>query len=179
MRKKRIKTKKEELLEIVDNQNKPLGVMPRSEVHRQKLLHRSVLVLVYNKEKKLYLQQRSYKKDRYPGFWDLSASGHILVGESAEEAALRELKEELNIELNRVKFVHKISASKETDNEFIYLFSTGTCSQIPIPNAKEVIRGIFVSKSELEYLITSFPSALTPGILYFWNLGILFSPVTF
>ena len=179
MRRRKIKTKREELLEIVDSQNKPLGAMPRSEVHRQKLIHRSVLVLLYNKEKKLYLQQRSYKKDKYPGFWDLSASGHILAGESAEDAAIRELKEELGIELNRLKFVHKISASSETDNEFIYLFSTGLCSQIPIPNKKEVIRGIFVNKKELEYLINTFPSSLTPGIVFFWKLGLLFSPITF
>ncbi len=178
MRRKKIRLKREELLEVVDNNNQPIGIMPRSEIHKQKLMHRSVLVLVYNKEKKLYLQQRSYRKDRYPGFWDLSATGHVLAGEAAEEAALRELKEELNIVLNRLRFIHKIPASSETDNEFIYLFSSGPCAQIPIPNSKEVIRGMFVSKEELACLIDSFSSVLTPGIKYFWYLGLLFSPVT-
>lgn len=40
-------------------------------------------------------QKRSQYVDRNPGKWDVSAGGHINLGETVEEGALREMKEEI------------------------------------------------------------------------------------
>ncbi|MFZ1248967.1 MAG: alpha/beta fold hydrolase [Candidatus Saccharimonadales bacterium] len=47
----------------------------------------------------ILLQQRAKDKRTWPGFWDISAAGHIDFGESPLQAALREAKEELGITL--------------------------------------------------------------------------------
>lgn len=44
-------------------------------------------------------QRRSEKVSRYPGDWDLSAGGHINLGESPLEAAVREAHEEIGAEI--------------------------------------------------------------------------------
>ena len=38
----------------------------------------------------MFVQQRSQRKDRQPGLWDSSASGHVERGEDYDAAAVRE-----------------------------------------------------------------------------------------
>lgn len=40
-------------------------------------------------------QRRSQNVSRYPGYYDISAGGHINLGESLTEAAVREVREEI------------------------------------------------------------------------------------
>ncbi len=47
----------------------------------------------------LLWQRRSEKIDRYPGDFDISAGGHINLGESVVEAAVREAHEEIGAEI--------------------------------------------------------------------------------
>jgi isopentenyl-diphosphate delta-isomerase len=164
-----------ELIEVVDSRDTPIGALPRDRVHAQGLYHRSVLVFVYNKQKKLYLQQRGPNQAAYPGCWDLSATGHVQAGESKEEAARRELAEELRISVFRLHWVRELPASRETDREFVSLFATGPCPQDPVPNPEEIARGLFVEPHELDYLARSFSSLLTPGLMFCWNAGYLFA----
>ncbi|MBR2836960.1 NUDIX domain-containing protein [Candidatus Saccharibacteria bacterium] len=49
-------------------------------------------------ELELLWQRRSDKIDRYPGDYDISAGGHINLGESLIEAARREAREEIGVE---------------------------------------------------------------------------------
>jgi isopentenyldiphosphate isomerase len=178
MGRRRRPTRKEASLEVVDRNNKPVAAFPRSLVHEQQLLHRRVIVLLYNKKKKLYLQKRSRRKGRFPACWDISVSGHVYAGESCLEAALRKLRDEIGVSLSRLQVVNELQAGPETDHEFVTLFSTGTCEQVPSPNPADVEKGLFVEKHELDYLVRSFQHLLTPGLIYFWRLGRLFSGVS-
>jgi len=178
MGRRRRPTRKEASLEVVDQNNRPVAAFPHSLVHKQQLLHRRVSVLMYNKKKKLYLQKRSSRKGLYPACWDISVSGHVHTGESCLEAALRNLRDEIGVSLNRLQVINQLSAGPETDQEFVTLYSTGPCEQVPSPNPAEVEKGLFVEKHELDYLVRSFQHLLTPGLLHFWRLGRLFSGVS-
>ena len=88
----------EELLEVIDSSGRVLRLAPRSEVHGNPTLrHRVVHVLVLGAKGGLYLQKRSMDKDVAPGKWDTSVGGHVDPGESLQEAALREMAEELGV----------------------------------------------------------------------------------
>ena len=50
-------------------------------------------------ELELLWQRRSEKIDRYPGKWDISAGGHINLGESSVQSAIREAREEIGIKI--------------------------------------------------------------------------------
>ena len=82
---------------VVDGNDRILRYARRSEVHGNNLRHRAVHILIFDEAGEVYLQQRSRWKDRHPLKWDSSAAGHVAARESYEEAARRELEEELGI----------------------------------------------------------------------------------
>jgi isopentenyl-diphosphate delta-isomerase len=168
-----------EWLEVVDEANSPLAVMPRRRVHDLALPHRSVFVLLYNRQNKLYLQKRQMDRERHPGCWDLSATGHVLAGEAKLEAGLRELYEELRVEAGKLHKIFELPGSRKTGQEFVTLFRTGPCRQIPDPNPKEVATGMFLERHEVAFLVHNYPHLLTPGVVTFWNKGLLFAGISF
>jgi len=91
---------KHELFDIVDKDDNVVGRATRGEVHRNKnLIHRSVGVAILNSRGEIFLQQRSVTKDTDPGLWTISCSGHVLAGDDYRVTAIRELKEELGLDL--------------------------------------------------------------------------------
>ncbi len=101
---------KEEMIEIVNEAGQVLGIAPRSRVHgNPALMHRVVHVLVLDKDGRILLQKRSMSKDVAPGRWDTSVGGHVDPGEQLEEAAAREMREELGVDLKTCliyKYIH-------------------------------------------------------------------------
>ena len=87
-----------ELFEIVSELGEIIGTAPRSLCHADPwFVHRSVHVLVFGRDGKLLLQLRAKGKDVQPGKWDTSVGGHLAPGETYEQAAVREMREELGI----------------------------------------------------------------------------------
>src|SRR6202011_1498244 len=111
----------EERFAVVDASDQILGTASRADVHGNNLLHRAVHILIFNKTGEVYLQKRSPYKDRHPLLWDSSAAGHVDAGEEYDDAARRELKEELEIDIGLEK-VLKLPASERTGQEFIWLY---------------------------------------------------------
>ncbi|WP_034632704.1 NUDIX hydrolase [Maridesulfovibrio bastinii] len=161
-------------VEVVDSQNRPLAVVNVLEAHRQSLMHRSVIVLAYSPEGKIYLQKRSQNKKLYPGRWDVSASGHVFFGQSFEKTAINELWNELGIKTDKITEIAKFEASPSTGNEFIKVFIHEKMTTIPNPNPEEVESGYFYSKSELNWLISEFRELLAPALVFLNDQGLLF-----
>jgi isopentenyldiphosphate isomerase len=86
-----------EIVQIVDENNVEIGAISRRLMREQNLIHRASYVLVFNGRDELFVQQRTLSKDIYPGYHDIAAGGVVVAGESYEEAAERELAEELGI----------------------------------------------------------------------------------
>src|ERR1043166_2616546 len=113
----------EEIFDVVNDRDEVVDRKPRSEVHRLGLLHRAVHILVFNSRGQIFLQKRSMKKDRQPGVWDSSASGHVDSGEDYDTTAVRELREEIGLALNCApRRLFKIAARPETDQEFVWVY---------------------------------------------------------
>lgn len=113
----------EEIFDVVNDHDEVIGQRPRSEVHRLKLKHRAVHVLVFNSHGDLFLQKRSMKKDCFPGTWDSSASGHLDSGESYDACAIRELGEELGLIVSVVpERLFKVDACAGTGWEFVWIY---------------------------------------------------------
>ena len=113
----------EEIFDVVDENNCVIKQLPRSEVHRLSLRHRSVHLLVFNSKGELFLQKRSMKKDCSPGTWDSSVSGHLDSGEGYDECVIRESKEEIGLVLNSVpEKLFNIDACEDTGQEFVWVY---------------------------------------------------------
>lgn len=90
----------EELIDVLDENGVKTGkIVTRSEVHKKGLWHRTIVVAIVNDDNKVLMQQRSYKKDKNAGMWDISVAGHISTGQDALSAASREINEEVSIDL--------------------------------------------------------------------------------
>lgn len=86
-----------EYFQTFDDEGRPLGLVPRDEVHARGLWHKSAHVFLFTGSGELYVQQRAADKDLYAGAWDFSVGEHLKPGETHEAAALRGLAEELSV----------------------------------------------------------------------------------
>jgi isopentenyl-diphosphate delta-isomerase type 1 len=152
----------EEILEIVDNNNRVIGTAGRSEIHKQRFMHRSVHVFLFNSAGELFLQKRAQTKDEFPGYYDSSAAGHVNPGESYHEAAERELKEELGIEAP-LKKVTELPASRETGWEFVSFYSAVADDAVML-NRDEIEEGRFYSLKEIRAFLLSDGDKFTPSV---------------
>nr|WP_207715511.1 NUDIX domain-containing protein [Clostridium beijerinckii] len=121
-------------MSFYDEELNEIGIASRSEIHANGLLHKVVhcwIVDECSNEKWIYLQQRSYKKKDFPGLYDISAAGHVDIGEKIENALKREVKEEIGIEINsrNLRFVgsirEKLNLNSFLNNEIceVYLYN--------------------------------------------------------
>jgi len=126
--------KNKEILSFYDDELNEIGTALRSEIHSKGLLHQVVHCWIVDEicnEKWIYFQQRSYGKKDFPGLYDISAAGHVDIGEEAEVAAKRETQEEIGIVINpkKLKFIGSIREEMQLDNFFnneicnVYLYS--------------------------------------------------------
>lgn len=72
----------------------------RGEVLKDGDYHLVIHVCIFNSQNQILLQKRQSCKVGWPNMWDLAAAGSALTGEKSHEAAIREVKEELEITLD-------------------------------------------------------------------------------
>ncbi len=89
-----------EFLDIWDESGKPTGqVCEKSMAHQKGLFHPTVHIWFYTSTPSLLLQKRGSNKQTFPNLWDVSVAGHVSSGESILDGALREIKEEIGLQL--------------------------------------------------------------------------------
>jgi len=137
----------DEVFPVVDESDVAVGTERRKVVHERGLRHRSAHVLVFNTAGELLVQLRAASKDTYPLHWDVSVGGHVCPGETYEQAARRELQEELGL-AGEIRFLRKIPASQRTGWEFVAVYVM-TTNQTPRPNAHEIVECRFMALSGL------------------------------
>jgi len=157
----------DERFPIVDKNDRILRYASRSEVHGNNLRHRAVHILIFNQAGDVYLQQRSRWKDRHPLKWDSSAAGHVAAGESYDDTARRELKEELGV-LVALQKIAKLPASQKTDQEFVWLYR-GFASGDVVPDRSEIEKGAFMPPTVIDGWTSARPEDFAPGFLECWK----------
>lgn len=95
-----------EPVERVDEQDRVLGVVDRDEAIRNGWPHRIATTVCRDPQGRVLVHRRPEHVSRFPGHYDWLIGGAAEVGESYEEAAARELAEELGVR-TRVRFVFK------------------------------------------------------------------------
>ncbi len=158
----------EEIFDVVDENDNVIGQAPRSQVHARGLLHRAVHVFVFDTQGRLLLQKRSATKDEFPLCYTSSSSGHLNAGESYDEAAPRELEEELGLQ-SPIEFLTKLPASLETANEHTALYRAVT-DEVPKFHLEEIESGQYLSLQAIADMIDDNPDEFSPPLraLFHW-----------
>jgi isopentenyldiphosphate isomerase len=159
----------EEVFDVVNAQDQVVERKPRSEVHRLGLLHRAVHVLVFNSRGEVFLQKRSMLKDRQPGVWDSSASGHVDAGEEYDRSAVRELQEELGLVLAEApRRLFKVAACPETDREFVWVYRCESEGPFTL-NPQEIDAGGWFVPDEVTRSLATRPNEFATAFNLIWK----------
>lgn len=99
---------KEEQVILVNEQDEPIGLMPKLEAHEKAILHRAFSVFILNGKNEILLQQRAHQKYHSPLLWTNTCCSHQREGETNIEAGNRRLFEEMGITAELTELFHFI-----------------------------------------------------------------------
>jgi isopentenyldiphosphate isomerase len=171
---------KKELIDVLDEQGKRTGAKAtKREVHEKGLWHQTVHVWVFNSKGEVLLQKRAADKDYWPGYWDISAAGHLSEGETPEQAILREMEEEIGIKV-KLSQLKKVCVRKESknipergyhNNEFqhAYLYKfDGGAQQVKLSDGEvELVKFVPIEELERELKDTELSKKYVPHGQYY------------
>ncbi|MFC1229242.1 NUDIX domain-containing protein [Streptomyces sp. Sce081] len=141
----------DEILDIVDEEDRVTGRAPRGEAYARGLRHRCAFILVRDAEDRIFVHRRTSTKLVHPSLYDMFVGGVVGAGESYAEAALREAEEELGV-----------SGLPRPTHLFTFLYDAGDgrswwsavhevrCDLPVRPQPEEVAWHAFLTEPELE-----------------------------
>lgn len=159
----------QELLDVVDENDRVIGARTRGEIHARGLMHRATHILVFNSQGELFLQKRSMSKDENPGLWDTSAAGHVNSGEDYLTCAVRELDEELGISGDvSLKLLFRLPVSSLTGMEHSTVYACQYDGPLKL-QAEEIDEGLWVSPQAMSQRVKDSDPSLTDGAKLIWK----------
>jgi isopentenyldiphosphate isomerase len=160
----------EEIFDVVNERDEVVGRQTRREVHRLGLMHRAVHVLVFNGRGQVFLQKRSMLKDRQPGLWDSSASGHLDSGEDYDTCATRELREEIGLSLPAPpRRLFKLAASPDTDQEHVWVYRCEAEGPFTL-QPEEIERGDWFAPESVTRWLAERPEEFASALRVIWKV---------
>ncbi len=149
---------------LVDEQDMPVGVMEKMEVHQKALLHRAFSIFIFNERGEMLLHKRADKKYHSGGLWTNACCSHPRPGEDTLAAAGKRLQEEMGIVTDIKKafdFVYRAELDNGlTEHEFDHVF-TGIYSGEIVPDKEEVSDYCYKAIDEIKDSIRSHPQKYT------------------
>jgi isopentenyldiphosphate isomerase len=159
----------QEIFDVVNGNDEVIDRRPRHEVHRLGLKHRAVHVLVFNARGEVFLQKRSMKKDTAAGLWDSSASGHLNAGEDYDAGAVRELREEIGLEIpGPPQRLFKIDAHPETGWEFCWVYRCEDEGPLEL-NSEEIEYGEWFAPAKITHWMAEKPGEFASSFRWIWK----------
>jgi isopentenyldiphosphate isomerase len=139
-----------ELVDVLDDAGRRVGTVSRREMRARRLPHGATYVLVFNARGELFVHLRSPDKDVYPAHWDVAIGGVLAAGESFDDGARREAREELGVDVAPERlFAFRWADSSNDVHGVVYrAWHDGPFVLQP----EEIVRGEFVSFAALEAL---------------------------
>ena len=138
----------QELVDVIDDEGRTVGVVTRREMRAKRLPHRVIYVVVFNRAGELFIHLRTASKDLYPSFWDPVIGGVVAAGESFAQGVRREVREEIGIDAEPEElFPFRFTNDKSIIQGMVYrLDHDGPFTLQP----EEIVRGEFVTLAEID-----------------------------
>ncbi len=154
---------------IVNDKDEIVGSAEKGEARKQGLIHRITRIFVHDGNGKVLLQKRHPKAHDSPNKWDFSAAGHVDEGENYEQAAKRELEEELGLEDVPLTILFSFYTEKTADVERIRRFNTVFLAKvndhtIVRPNLAELGGVEWFTKTQVTDMIRNNPDDFSSSI---------------
>lgn len=140
----------DEIIDIVDENDRVVGRSPRGEAYAKGLRHRCAFVLARDAEGRIFVHRRTPGKLVFPSLYDMFVGGVVGAGESYDEAALREAEEELGVSgLPRPEYLFKFLYDDGAGRTWWSAVYEVRC-ELPVrPQAEEVAWHDFLPEAEV------------------------------
>jgi isopentenyl-diphosphate delta-isomerase len=141
----------DEKLDVVDRNDNVIGWKNRSELYREESSNiRVVNVFLKNDQGKIWIPRRSANKSIFPLHLDMSVGGYVRSGESYEEAFRREVKEELNLDIDRLQWrlLGHLTPYEDDVSSFMKVYEIKT-NQTPSYNPKDFVEYFWLRPNEI------------------------------
>lgn len=113
-----------ELWDLYDrDRNKTGEICVRGKGVPEGRYHMVVHICIFNSQGELLIQKRSESKPLWSGKWDLSVGGAAQSGDSSWQAAQREVKEELGLDIDFSKIRPSLTINFDNGFDDIYLLN--------------------------------------------------------
>jgi len=160
----------QEQIILVDEADREVGLAPKLAAHVEGLRHRAISVSILDGRGQMLLQQRALDKYHSGGLWTNACCTHPRVGETAEGAARRRLREELGVDCD-LRFALRTHYRADVgggliEDEVVHLF-VGAYDGVVTPNPEEVAGFEWVSRADLRARIARRPEAYTYWFKYY------------
>lgn len=151
----------EEILDVVDDNDKFVRKATRKEVREKALMHRTTRVIIKNDKNEFLVQKRAADKKNFPEYLDIGIAETVKSGESYEGAALRGLIEEVSIfGISNTKLTHsflfKIKYNSLQTNEHCKVYEVQYNGKIKIQD-EEIEDAKFLTIEKIKKLIEKDP----------------------
>ena len=148
-----------EFFDIVNEKDKIIGKIREDEQNTVKASQlRFINIIIINKDNRILVPKRSSNRRIFPNCYDFSVGGHVNSEESYEEAAYRELKEELGIEDVELQEVAYFSPFSSNSNTFQKVYILKYNDEICNYDRDGIERIYYKSKQEIQELMKNKPS---------------------
>ncbi|MBC7440273.1 MAG: isopentenyl-diphosphate Delta-isomerase, partial [Flavobacterium sp.] len=162
----------EEQVILVNENDEPIGLMPKLEAHQKAVLHRAFSVFVLNDKNEIILQQRASEKYHSPLLWTNTCCSHQRNGETNIQAGTRRLSEEMGFETPLQELFHFIYKAPFdnglTEHELDHVM-IGKYSQAPKINPEEVENWKWMSIDDIKSDMIQNPAIYTVWFKIIFN----------
>ena len=119
-------------------------------------LYRSIcFACIFNDQDKMLIQQRHSSKKSWANYWDVSAGGHIMAGETSIQGIMRETREEIGLDLPEGAFSPILTVHYENSFHDIYVVQHNVKIEDLTLQEKEVQAVKWASEREIEEMISN------------------------
>ena len=153
-----------ELLYRVTEDDVVLGPVERDRAHAEGILHRSGEVFLRRPDGRILLQRRSASKATFPGRYDSSAAFHVTFGETYDEAALRELREECGLTAP-VRYVGRFVHHDPPEHQVVAVFVSASPAPVRV-DPGEASGYELLARDEVDRVVRELP--VTPWLRDGW-----------
>lgn len=154
----------EEKVILVNENDEPIGLMPKLEAHKKALLHRAFSVFILNDKNEIMLQQRARQKYHSPLLWTNTCCSHQREGENNIEAGTRRLFDEMGITTDLKELFHFIYKAPFdnglTEHELDHVM-IGYYNDAPVINTDEAESWKWMSIEDIKKDMQLFPEIYT------------------